>query len=144
MTAATLTAETIKLHLIHTRQPASAGQAGNDASLTQEAIRNAIKALEYADKALASDIETFLVHAGARAHEDVLRGLLSAHPVVRGVSAMALIRMGAPVLPPLEAFAARYAHRETVGWVVDFIRDELGVVAGPGVSLTTAVQAVSR
>lgn len=75
---------------------------------------------------------------GARAQQDILRGLLSPHPVVRAVCAMVVIRIGAPMAPALQEFAASYAHRDNMGWVFDFIYAELGL---PRASHTVAVRA---
>ncbi len=122
MTAA-ITVESIKLQLIKNQEFLS-GERDKEFVFTTEAIRNMVKALEFADGSLSSEIENFLTKSGEDAVAEVVKGLTSANLNVKSTCAMVLIRMGA--VEAVRSFYQANSHRKNVRWVAEFILNELG------------------
>ncbi len=114
--------EAIKLHLIKTQTPVQ----DPSFSFSQEAIRNMVKALEFADTTLANEIESFLVLSGETALSEVAKGLLSSNNKVRSTCAMVMIRTGVPSIQVVKNLYQTSRHPEAIGWVIEFILGELG------------------
>lgn len=122
MTAA-ITVESIKLQLIKNQEFLS-GTQDQEFVFTTEAIRNMVKALEFADNTLSSEIENFLTKSGQDAVSEVVKGLNSTNLNVKSTCAMVLIRMGA--VEAVREFFLANSHRKNLHWVVEFILNELG------------------
>lgn len=95
-------------------------------AFSHEAIRNMVKALEFSDKDLSNEIETFLVHSGEEALPEVVKGLNSDNIKMKSTCAMVMIRIGAPSIKTVKAFYEAHRRPETISWVIEFILGELG------------------
>lgn len=122
MKTATISLESIKLQLIQNQQFASTAEQ----SLSKEAIKYLIKALEHADPSFTQEIETVLTKSGEVAIPVLLKGLCSASMNVKSTCAMVLVRLGDVAVEPLNQFYHRHLGRENIRWVAEFILDSLG------------------
>ena len=119
-----LSLDTLKPELIQNREYVF-HQESTPVSMT-ELIEFLVESLEDADKAAACKAENLLVRIGRPATPSLIQGLKSSHNTVRSACAMALIRIGEPVVDDLKTFFVRNAGRPRVRWVVEFILEELG------------------
>ena len=124
MTSSPLSLETIKFHLIWNKD-FSFNREDQTVSL-EELIEFLVDSLESADKATANKAENLLVRIGQPAISYLIQGLKSSHNRVKSVCAMVLIRIGQPAVEELTEFYVRYANRQKLRWVVEFILGELG------------------
>ncbi|MBY0403158.1 MAG: hypothetical protein K2X66_04610 [Cyanobacteria bacterium] len=115
--------EAIKLHLIKNTQ--FADQSDKVFTLSSEAIKYLIKALEFADQSFTLEIETVLTKSGPDSIPALIKGLNSASNNVKSTCAMVLIRLGEVSVEPVRQFYFNNITRPQVAWVAEFILDEL-------------------
>lgn len=122
MSTAPISLESIKLHLVHNRDFTNARESVS----LEELIEYLIESLEESDAAHAVKAENLLVRIGKPAVPFMLKGLKSASTTVKSVCAMALIRIGEPVVEDVKEFYVRHAARSKYRWVTEFVLAELG------------------